>query len=235
MARFDDIRQLLERFHLFYHELEKSRNEQTQRLKTRLDAFWPAFLEARKTQARLDRDSAPAFNVFRLLDLERAETVHTQFLADLLNPSGTHGQGVLFLEHFLSTIRRDDLKALLPSRAGQVWVTAEFRLDSGKRPDIALSCPHQFFVVIENKIGSDASEGQLQNYRDWLDRFPALDEARRVLVFLTVQWSRGPGKFRWPVFAPVLPARSTAVAHKLPAADQCALRRNSVSAVPTDG
>lgn len=53
------------------------------------------------------RATAPQYNVFRLLGLKRAEIgLHSPFLADLLNPHGTHGQGSLFLRHFLDTLSK---------------------------------------------------------------------------------------------------------------------------------
>jgi len=188
----EGVRELLGRFRAFSQDLKRQTDEQTLRVKARLDSFWPEFLEARRIQAQFDRDKAPGFNLFRLLNLEGVEAVHTQFLADLLNPSGAHGQGALFLERFLCAIDREGLAAALKNTAAQVWVTSEFHLDSGKRPDIALSCPYQFLLVIENKISQGESEGQLQNYRDWLDRYVGLDEAKRVLVFLTVHGAAGP-------------------------------------------
>src|SRR6266446_1112235 len=47
------------------------------------------------------------FNVFRILGLEAAEVrTHSAFLAELLNPKGSPGQGDLFLRLFLKEMLR---------------------------------------------------------------------------------------------------------------------------------
>jgi hypothetical protein len=52
-----------------------------------------------------ERTRAPRFNVFRLVGLERSEVgLHSPFLCDLLDPYGSHEQGVLFLGSFLDML-----------------------------------------------------------------------------------------------------------------------------------
>src|ERR1700722_19415830 len=50
------------------------------------------------------RDTAPDFNLFRLLDRSYREITHDRILADILDPHGSHGQGTLFLRLFMDTL-----------------------------------------------------------------------------------------------------------------------------------
>lgn len=43
-----------------------------------------------------------SFNVFSVLGVETSEVKHSSFLAELLNPEGSHRQGEIFLKHFLN-------------------------------------------------------------------------------------------------------------------------------------
>ena len=58
----------------------------------------------RETNAKLAA-SGELFNLFSITRIERAEVnTHSAMIAELLSPEGRHGQGVYFLELFLSTI-----------------------------------------------------------------------------------------------------------------------------------
>ena len=82
---------------------------------------------ARRVELELDRRLARRFNV---LDYLRTDELGlSRIIADLLNPSATHGQGTLFLEWFFS-------------------VLSEY-VDFGKRPDLD---PSHISVVVEKEI-----------------------------------------------------------------------------------
>lgn len=56
-------------------------------------------------QAQIARLSGVNFNVFRLLRMEEDEVrLHSRFIAELLDPKGSHGQGSAFLELFLRQV-----------------------------------------------------------------------------------------------------------------------------------
>ena len=135
--------------------------------------------------------TAPNFNIFRVLRLQRRETkLHSCFLAELLVPTGSHGQADTFLTAFLGLAK--DVGLRCPSECGGDldWrVTTEEAVNEHDRLDIVLrgtrhGCTKpEFIMVIENKI--DAAEGteQLRRYYDnWLQKQPA---DFRNLVFLT--------------------------------------------------
>ena len=53
------------------------------------------------------------FNVFRVQKMDTKEVqLHTAFLAELLNPSGSHGQGSIFLDLFIKTLNEVEHKDL---------------------------------------------------------------------------------------------------------------------------
>lgn len=44
------------------------------------------------------------YNVFDVLGVSRKEVIMCRFFADLLNPDGAHGYGILFLKTFLEEV-----------------------------------------------------------------------------------------------------------------------------------
>ena len=56
-------------------------------------AFFDELRKKIEKQKREERSTAPRFNIYRMFGIERLETeFHSKFLADLLNPAGSHGQ-----------------------------------------------------------------------------------------------------------------------------------------------
>jgi hypothetical protein len=130
---------------------------------------------------------APAYNLFRLLDLERSEVrLHSRFIADLLDPYGTHGQGSLFLRLFLHLLV--DKFAGAPPGSGQEWAgylqhiadTLESTPRLGEwqivreqeRIDVSIRNPRtRLLIFIENKIDAAEQNNQLRRYRELLESY----------------------------------------------------------------
>jgi hypothetical protein len=134
--------------------------------------------------------TAPDFNVFRALRLERRETkLHSRFLAELLDPNGIHGQGDIFLTEFLDVAKATGLRS--PSEwpeasyGRRMWeITTEEAVNEYDRLDIVLRCEQaKFIAVIENKIDAAEGDEQLLRYDEWLQEQQRFDF--RNLVFLT--------------------------------------------------
>lgn len=159
-----------------------ARRERDNRLLSDLDAFLPALEKVMSDRRKLIRQTAPGFNVFRSLGLQY-ERNHTAILADFLNPAGSHGQGLLFLDQFLQEIGRADLSEILVRRASLVLVSTEAPIKDRRRLDILIRCGPDFVVVIENKIRAPEHDDQLRRYKTWLTRQP---EREKVLIFLTI-------------------------------------------------
>lgn len=54
-----------------------------------------------KSYSRINKMSGQSFNLFSLLRKENEEVpLHSMFIAELLNPKGSHQQGTLYLDLF---------------------------------------------------------------------------------------------------------------------------------------
>ena len=151
----------------------------------RLAEDLPALQESRRQQELVH---APHFNIFRVLPIERRETVlHSPMLAHLLDPTASHGQGYLFLKAFFHQIADADARFLLPAEpleASEWSVRTEVYIGNGII-DLLIECPTQRYVLaIENKIDAAEQHTQLSRYYRWLQEDRA-DYATRQLVFLT--------------------------------------------------
>lgn len=113
-----------------------------------------------EVQKRLDVHLASRFNVFEYINPN--ENRITQIIANLLDPEGKHGQGMLFLNIFLETIEHPELRdpsvrprvrceesASVPGKSGRLDCTIE--IDG-------------FRIGIENKPSAIEQTEQLRRY-----------------------------------------------------------------------
>ena len=132
-----------------------------------------------ETCRELRRLRGENFNVFQLLQLDGKEDAHSRFIAELLDPSGSHDQGDAFLKLFLERIgelawtdgsRRTAAKEWI--QAGNVErekyigpVVTDRESPAGGRIDIVISDHERgHHLSIENKIGSGEGEKQVTRY-----------------------------------------------------------------------
>ena len=147
----------------------------------RLSSFYSVLNQTlrshREATRRLDRFLSTGFNIFRVI--RPKETRLSEIIADLLDPSGSHGQQRKFLDAFLRGIIKENdlLESLLKQQSCSV--TCERRTDyiesSQRRIDILVEFEN-FGLGIENKPGDGDQERQLNDYIDHLrkkyrDRF----------------------------------------------------------------
>jgi hypothetical protein len=127
------------------------------------------------------------FNIFDALRVDRAEIRHSNFLAWLLDPSESHGQGALFLRAVLM----DLMQAAPGSRPfspieldGEELRGVEIRREF-KGIDLLITCKAPSFVIaIENKVGSGEHSNQLERYENTVrDLHPGVPS---LFVFLTI-------------------------------------------------
>ena len=184
--RIEIIRSFFSRFDCFKAHEKQSRPV----IREFLEQFTVELPKLREREQNWRKETAPDFNVFRALHLERRETkLHSRFLAELLDPNGIHGQGERFLTEFIDLAKRSGLRS--PSEwpeanyGARLWeITTEEAVNEYDRLDVVLRCEKaKFITVIENKI--DAAEGteQLLRYDQWLEEQRRFDF--RNLVFLT--------------------------------------------------
>ncbi len=156
------------------------------RLKGQLPTFLDGLRSASGKQKERERKEAPKFNLIRLLKLQEVEKYHSEILTDLLNPTGTHSQGIYFLERFLNRIGYGRLSAKLGPEAN-LEVRREFWINDSSRIDLVIRCLPWFEIDIENKIRAAEGTAQLQRYRknlDTLEKERVIEEG--LLLYLTI-------------------------------------------------
>ncbi|WP_224960786.1 PDDEXK-like family protein [Geomonas subterranea] len=160
----------------------------------RLDAFARAYFPILEQSRKHMQINAPRFNIFEILGVSHYEvSTHSALLRELLDPSGTHGQGNLFfrlfLEH-LSTkgiIRSSDMPSFTNDVYDDYICKVEQVISSG-RIDIVIERRERgrdFCIYIENKIYAMDQERQLERYWDELQQHEAPDD-RKKLIYLTI-------------------------------------------------
>jgi hypothetical protein len=143
---------------------------------------------AKQRRAELAHLFAPDFNIFNILDVTEKEFVHSNLLGELLDPSGTHGCGTLFLSSFLDLCEparngMPPLSAEIDTWASDILVRREAAIFRG-RFDLLIHAPGHLCLIIENKINAAAGDSQLSRYRDWLKKRPEPTQSK-LLIFLT--------------------------------------------------
>lgn len=131
------------------------------------------------------------FNIFNVLKLSTREVrTHSAFLAELLNPNGSHGQGIVFLELFIEQLKENRIiKNKKESIIAFGLTTKKTRViveenigkiieDEGGRIDIVIK-DENYQIVIENKIYAKDQYKQLVRYHE---EYP-----NALLLYLTLE------------------------------------------------
>ncbi len=129
-----------------------------------------------------------AFNVFRALRVENAEIRHSNVLAWLLNPDESHGLGDIVLRRVFSNMLLESDRNIEGISAAQVelmdFADIEVRREWRHIDLLIINRTNELLILIENKIYSGESPGQLFNYKEVVGReFPSFTV---VPVFLTL-------------------------------------------------
>ena len=130
-----------------------------------LDKFLVDNIELEELSAKLS-----IFNIFSVLRVEKVEIRHSNVIAWLLDPQGSHGLGQAFLRRILSTILLDNESSLvninpakielMDMRDVEVW--REWRnIDL-----LAFSQSNKWILLIENKMKARATKRQLVKYME---------------------------------------------------------------------
>ena len=211
----DSVSELLH--HLY--DVRRARSEDSVRL---LQKLTPHLHAARAVEHELDRHLARRFNVFRYLRDD--ELGLSRIIADLLDPTGEHGQGTTFLEAMLELlgVAPEGGDSVRPGRdvpgkrtvaatwkgrfgrlrstaAGKIRVVQERGLPTGRRIDITVDIPTDdgtFCLAFENKPRADDRPGQCRDYLKFLEKQYG---ERCLLVYL-------PPRYRLPDKSSLSPA-----------------------------
>ena len=131
------------------------------------------------------------FNIFDALGIARVEIRHSNFLAWLLTPGESHGQGGLFLKAFLmDVLRKARQQGSEPPISAVELDGADLRGVEVRREwrniDLLIRCDKpSFVIVIENKIDSGEHGNQLERYKDTVDSQSEFAGVKALFVFLT--------------------------------------------------
>jgi hypothetical protein len=129
----------------------------------------------RHYEAALNRAQGENFNLFDILHVGHYEVrTHSPILAELLNPQGSHGQGAVFLQHFLDVLQIGDFKADKASVETEVSIGEHGRIDI-----VITDGSSRRRIFIENKIHAELQDRQLERYHE--------HDPKADLLFLTLK------------------------------------------------
>lgn len=144
-----------------------------------------------------NKQTASQFNIFHVLGVERKEVIISAFIANLLDPEGSHGQGSLFLKEFYKLLKARRGKNP-SSKNGEIpkedeiekgaWcVEKEKSVGTYGRLDIAvMEVKNKYAIIIENKIKHKLRENQLEDYSKWLKGSDSPYKKNGILIYLTI-------------------------------------------------
>src|ERR1035438_5371338 len=112
----------------------------------------------RHYEEALTQANGERFNLFNILHVGHYEVrTHSPMLAELLNPKGSHGQGAVFLKHFLAELNIHNFDA------ESARIETEVSIPQGYL-DIVITDRNRRSIFIENKIYAVLQKDQLGRY-----------------------------------------------------------------------
>lgn len=123
-------------------------------------------------QKQITEIKGESFNVFNILNLKTNEVrTHSAFIAELLNPNGSHLMKSAFLNAFIELLPIDVFKNHLDIKTTEVFIEfyaglikIEKDLKTGGRIDILIKDNAGKTISIENKIDAGDQEFQIERY-----------------------------------------------------------------------
>ena len=138
------------------------------------------------------------FNIFEILGLQTKETtLHSSFIASLLNPDGSHGLSYKPLEVFLRKLKDEGILKF-EIDFSQVNIEIEYSIGNltsdyseGGRMDILLN-DGKNFIGIENKIDAGDQNAQMVRYHNFLTK-KTKEKGEFLLIYLS-KFGSSPGE-----------------------------------------
>lgn len=134
-------------------------------------------------------------NIFNILGAQRMEIRHSNFLAWLLDPNGSHRLGNRLLIRVLRDLAIDEKNKLNILEINElnfdfVDIVREYPLRNNKKIDILIVIEFEkkdkkLILCIENKIDSFDFQNQLSDYKVQIDEIYQGDNYKKVFVYLT--------------------------------------------------
>jgi hypothetical protein len=141
---------------------------------TKIESLFREISLIKKHYEELARLTGENFNIFKILNLSTSEVrTHSAFLAELLNPNGSHNQGAVYLRLFIKKLDifltgKKPLHGFICDNA-EVFVEKristinEYKTEGGNI-DILIRDVSGREIVIENKIYAGDQKNQLIRY-----------------------------------------------------------------------
>jgi len=143
------------------------------------------------------------FNIFDALGVVRQEIRHSNFLAWLLEPAESHGQGQLFLKAILMDLLRQtplDDRPLSPIDLDGVDLAGvEVRREWENIDILIVANDPAVVIAIENKIDAGEHSNQLKRYMDTVLRDYPKPKYKHLFVFLTPEGDE-PSEDDWTTY-----------------------------------
>lgn len=152
----------------------------------------------RDTYRLIEKGTGQNFNLFSILNMETAEVkTHSRFLAELLDPNGSHDQGGKFLGLFVDYLNELEDESGNPFLVQSITISskqAKVEIEryigritdtDGGRIDISISDNHNI-IVIENKIYASEAHRQMLRYTN----FASSIKRNNHVFFLTLEGGR---------------------------------------------
>lgn len=111
------------------------------------------------------------FNIFRVLGVQTKEVIICRFIAELLDPNGTHEMGKEPLAAFFENV----LKEKAPDGIGNARIETEEPIDKERRVDIAIHIGNKVFPL-EVKIWAGDQDSQLFDYYSYYKKKKSIDK-----------------------------------------------------------
>jgi hypothetical protein len=132
-------------------------------------------------------------NLMEILKVSHKELQHSNFLAWMFNPNGSHNLGDLFLKEFIKIYFRENGHQNLGTEFSLSvfdfvlldFSDLEIRREYKNIDLILLSKKNKFCLVIENKIYSGERTGQLKKYREQIEQELA-EFKYRIYIYLSL-------------------------------------------------
>lgn len=149
-------------------------------------------LQQDRVRKEESRKRGEQFNVFEVLGVQTSEVrLHSAFIAELINPQGSHGLGSKFLNAFVEDVVKKCKSFELNIATSRI--TPEYNIGpisedyrDGGRIDILVQDEYGHLVIIENKIYAGDQPCQLLRYHNYAERHRKLDQEKYILLYLTL-------------------------------------------------
>lgn len=119
------------------------------------------------------------FNIFSILQMESDEVAtHSRFIAELLDPKGSHGQNDKFLSSFKDIFAPESNLNPATSKVMVEYYIGRVQMENGGRIDILIRDKVENVIMVENKVYAPEQPNQLLRYHN---AFP-----QGTLIYLTL-------------------------------------------------